>query len=540
MSGTVALADGETTRLVSIPILEDSLPESDEQFSFTIDNVKGGAVLLVPRTATITIDDNDSIQSAGDGLLGEYFDNIDLTTLFINRVDPAVNFNWGSGAPATGMGFSVRWSGQVEAIFDETYTFQTVTDDGVRLWVDDQLLIDDWNNHPAITRTGSITLVGGQLYDIKMEYFENGGLASSTLSWSSPSQSLEIIPQSQLYAADPPLLDPGNSLVAQTILSGITTPTAIDFSPDGQNIYVAEKGGIVRVRRNGLLQTTPFIDISAEVNNIADRRLLDIAVHPAFVNNPYVYLLYTYDPPEVFQNAGDGLAGPDRGGNRAGRTIRVTADVNTNYTTAVAGSEVVLLSTNSTWDNFNAFVDSTSNFTEPPAGILPDGTNVQDFVASDSLSHTIGNLNFAPDGALLVSVGDGASFNQVDPRAVRVQDIDNLSGKILRIDPLTGEGLADNPFFIVPTPTRIARRSINMVCATRSASPPTPLASSTSAMLVGPSGKRSTRPHRERTLVGRTTKVAAARVYRPAATAVCRRPRRSTPVAKLSCQPSTR
>ncbi len=79
-------------------------------------------------------------------------------------------------------------------------------------------------------------------------------------------------------------------------------------------MYIAQQNGVVRVRVNGVLQATPFIDISAQVNGTRDRGLLDIAVHPDFVNKPYLYLLFTYDPPEVYQNANDPLAGPDRSG----------------------------------------------------------------------------------------------------------------------------------------------------------------------------------------------------------------------------------
>ncbi len=145
--------------------------------------------------------------------------------------------------------------------------------------------------------------------------------------------------------------------------------------------------------------TSPFIDISGQVNNHDDRGLLDIALHPDFPNTPYLYLLYTYDPPQVYQNLNDELAGPDKGGNRVGRLIRVTADAATNYTTAVAGSEVVLLGTNSTWANFNAYIDSTVNITEPPGGTFLDGTYVQDFINSDSSSHTVASLMFGVDGA---------------------------------------------------------------------------------------------------------------------------------------------
>ena len=196
---------------------------------------------------------------------------------------------------------------------------------------------------------------------------------------------------------------------------------------------------------NGRLNAEPFIDISDQVNAASDRGLLDIAIHPDFTNNPYVYLLYTYDPPEVFNNTGE--AGPDGKNNRAARLTRVTADASTNYTTAIPGSEVVLLGKNSTWDNFNGFANSTTDFDEPAAGLLPDGTYLEDILVADSESHTIGAVEFGPDGALYVSNGDGASYNRLDPRATRVQDIDSLSGKVLRIDPITGAGLPDNPFF---------------------------------------------------------------------------------------------
>lgn len=449
-SGIVSWLDGESgAKIVSIPILEDTVIEGDEQFSFTIDNLIGDAALLAPRTATITIDDNDSVLSEGDGLLGEYFDNIDFTARFLFRTDATVDFDWGNGPPATGMGnntFSVRWTGQVEPRYSETYTFQTLSDDGIRLWVDDDLIIDQWNDQGATSHTGTIALEAGVLSNIRVDYYENGGNAVAQLAWSSSSQTLEVVPQSQLYAADDPQPVPGK-LVAETILGGLTNPTSLDWSPDGTNLYVSEQRGRVRVVHNGVVEITPFIDIRDIVNGVRDRGLLDIAVHPDFENTPYVYLLFTYDPPEVFDYTG--FAGPDGTGNRAGRLLRVTADANNDYKTALAGSEVVVLGSNSTWENFNAFANSTNDLEEPPAGINKDGTNIQDFIASDSESHTVGAIEFGIDGSLFVSIGDGCSYNVVDPRAVRVQDIDNLSGKVLRIDPITGEGISDNPFFVM-------------------------------------------------------------------------------------------
>ena len=247
--------------------------------------------------------------------------------------------------------------------------------------------------------------------------------------------------------APPEAPQPGEEPIAITVVDNLSSPTSIDFSPDGRNLYIAEQGGVIKVVRDGVTQSQPFLDISAEVNGTRDRGLLDIAVHPDFVSNPYVYATYTYDPPEVFQNASDPLAGPDDNGNRAGRISRFTADASTNYTTTIANSEVVLVGKNSTWENFNAFVDSTVNFDEPAAGLNPDGSYIQDFIPTDSQSHTVGSVEFGPDGNLYASIGDGASYNRVDPRAIRTVDNDSLSGKILRIDPITGEGLTDNPFY---------------------------------------------------------------------------------------------
>ena len=76
-----------------------------------------------------------------------------------------------------------------------------------------------------------------------------------------------------------------------------------------------------------------------------------------------------------------------------------------------------------------------------------NGTPVRDCIASDEDSHTIGTVAFGPDGSLFVSSGDGSNYINVDPRALRSQNLDSLNGKILRIDPMTGNGLPDNPFF---------------------------------------------------------------------------------------------
>jgi pectate lyase len=145
----------------------------------------------------------------GTGLTGYYFDNDDLTALVMTRIDPLVNFDWGSGSPESSIGegtFSIRWVGYVEPLFSDTYTFYTQSDDGVRLWVNGQLLVNDWIDHSVQEAQGMISLIGGQKYDIVLEYYQNIGAAAASLLWSSLRQTKSIIPTSQLYplqAAEP-------------------------------------------------------------------------------------------------------------------------------------------------------------------------------------------------------------------------------------------------------------------------------------------------------------------------------------------------
>jgi hypothetical protein len=167
------------------------------------------AVLLVAPLAACADLGQDEIVSAealstGTGLHADYFNNRTLTEpAALARVDATVNFNWAQGSPASGTigadQFSVRWTGQVEALYTQTYTFYASSDDGVRLWVDGQQLINDWVNRSVAESRGTIALVAGRRYDIRAEYYENGGSAAMKLSWSSAGTPKQVIPQAQLY-----------------------------------------------------------------------------------------------------------------------------------------------------------------------------------------------------------------------------------------------------------------------------------------------------------------------------------------------------
>ncbi len=136
------------------------------------------------------------------GLAGAYYPNVDFSGAPVGRIDPNINFDWGSGPPIGGIGsnqFGVRWTGYVTTPdADGTYTFFSRTDDGVRLWVNDELVIDKWFDQGPTTWIGTIDLAGLTTYRFKMEYYNNNGEAVAGLSWRPPGGFLMLIPATLL------------------------------------------------------------------------------------------------------------------------------------------------------------------------------------------------------------------------------------------------------------------------------------------------------------------------------------------------------
>ena len=207
--------------------------------------------------------------------------------------------------------------------------------------------------------------------------------------------------------------DPG--FIAETVVHlPPFTAVGLAFAPDGR-MFIWEKSGVVRIVKNGELLATPFIDISSRVNQVLDRGLLGLAIDVNFSSNGYVYLLYTFEEGE----------NPNDSGPKTARLTRVTADPS-DPDVSLPDSEVVLL----------------GSIGIPPCDSYPAGS---DCIPDDELSHTIGTVRFAPDGTLFVSNGDGAFFSFANANALRAQNLDSYSGKILRINP-DGSAPGDNPF----------------------------------------------------------------------------------------------
>ncbi|MEL6572287.1 MAG: PQQ-dependent sugar dehydrogenase [Pseudomonadota bacterium] len=250
-----------------------------------------------------------------------------------------------------------------------------------------------------------------------------------------------------------PTLESAYEVSEEVVYAGVGgQPIAFEFLPTAPTqMLVAEKSGRITLFDTATnTKVSDVLDLRSVVNNTNDRGLMDIALHPDFENNPYLYAFYVVDPDDI---AASGNAGPDGRGNRYSHVVRHELDADTNYASVVEDSAVILAGSGGQ-SRFDISGNGAQNFTgsrtlinELASDIDPvTGEYKQDYIKVDSVSHAGGSLAFGPDGALYIATGDGTSFGLADPRSVSVQDIDSLAGKILRVDPLTGEGLADNPF----------------------------------------------------------------------------------------------
>jgi uncharacterized protein (DUF1800 family) len=215
-SVTVAVTPLANTNLQA-PVLAQLLLLPGE--NYTVGNSDVANVVVYP-----------SPSPNGTGLLGHYYTNSSVTytnaanfnptNLFLTRVDPTINFVWSNGSvPNLSNGlYSVRWTGEIQPQFSETYVFDVKSDDGCMLWVNDQLLINKWQAQSVTDWTNSITLQAGTRYDIRLDYLQAGASAQAHLYWYSPSQPETIIPTTALYPTN-------------TFVKNVTNAAAVITSP---------------------------------------------------------------------------------------------------------------------------------------------------------------------------------------------------------------------------------------------------------------------------------------------------------------------
>lgn len=198
--------------LFASPILKDD--ENLYMFENWGNKITENPIMISTPSAdtTITAHYTSLRLENGTGLRAELFNQ--FKTFYEQpdhvRIDPTIDFNWGIGSPEPGIintnEFTIRWTGFLKVPLEDEYTFYLRTEDGSRLWINSQLIIDNWEFNDFITgseKSGTIKLQPGEYYKIRVEYYESQSLASARLFWSSAMIPKSIIPQNQFFQANP-------------------------------------------------------------------------------------------------------------------------------------------------------------------------------------------------------------------------------------------------------------------------------------------------------------------------------------------------
>lgn len=162
-----------------------------------------------PTPQELTVTGVRTVGTGAPGLLGEYFDQFDSTSSPISgaptttRIDSAIDFNWASDAPLPTFGvdrFAVRWTGTIVAPTSEAYVICARSDDGARVWLDGNLVIDDWIVHSFHDSCADpVNWAAGSSHDLRVEYFEQSGIAVAQLIWTTASIPTQTVPVSALF-----------------------------------------------------------------------------------------------------------------------------------------------------------------------------------------------------------------------------------------------------------------------------------------------------------------------------------------------------
>ena len=373
---------------------------------------------------TVGVESNASVviypspTPSGTGLLGQYYTNssatytnsknFNPTNLFLTRIDPAVDFIWSNGmSPNLSNGnYTVRWTGQVQPQFSEQYYFDVRSDDGCKLWVDGQLLINKWQTQGATDWTNAIVLQAGVRYDIELDYLQTGGSAQAHLSWYSADQPEEIIPSTSLYPSNS-VGNPGSNApaVVTSALSAVAfLGQPFSFTVTGANTPLGFTAnglppGLTFNNTNGVIAGVPtlagnfqttltasnLVGVGASVVNILVMNTGSSIVQEIWTNVPGTNVAdIPTGMPADLTNVLSTLAGTVNYGDNYGERIRgyFTAPVAGNYYFWIAGSDSAQLWISDDNQQVNrvlrSWVTPTNNPTLPGEnGTGPQQWNVQ-------------------------------------------------------------------------------------------------------------------------------------------------------------------
>lgn len=183
---------GNPTRLVT-PV--DGIRAALTNEGYNVVHYAENALRIIPGSYLAT---TNAAGQRVSGLTGKYYQGTELKgEPKAQRIDPIIEFNWPKPVENVDPlipqpSFSISWTGSLTPDRTGDYVFAVYCDDGMRLWINDQLMIDDWQPHPeATTYSDPITLQAGQEYKIRADYFDGGGGSVAELKWKIPADTSE-------------------------------------------------------------------------------------------------------------------------------------------------------------------------------------------------------------------------------------------------------------------------------------------------------------------------------------------------------------
>ncbi|MEO5881150.1 MAG: PA14 domain-containing protein, partial [Caldimonas sp.] len=163
------------------------------------------AVQARVAAATPTGSLSSAAPGSGTGLLAQYYSMIDESELAQTVIDTVIDNVWSGTGPINTVlegqndNFSVIWSGYIEAPVSGTYTIFGTTDDGMQIIIGGVPVVDAFFFQAPTEHSGTIDLVAGQRYPIKIRYFEGGGETEAHVSWQTPGGIKELLPTERMY-----------------------------------------------------------------------------------------------------------------------------------------------------------------------------------------------------------------------------------------------------------------------------------------------------------------------------------------------------
>jgi len=215
----------------------------------------GAASATPASTATPTATPTPTPASVGTGLMGTY-SQYQGTAVYGSRVDPTINFTWSQGSPMTGVpddNFMVSWRGQLQVPQTGQYAFTIGADDGIKLWIDGNVVADGWYDHSYQEFTSSALSLSAGKHDIRLDFYEAGWDATAKLMWAGgPITTQAVIAAQYLFPAE-------GSAVVTPPPSPTPTPTPVPPSTAPSSNTLSGYGNLRNIKMGAAVKWSAVV-----------------------------------------------------------------------------------------------------------------------------------------------------------------------------------------------------------------------------------------------------------------------------------------